>query len=123
MGQIGDAVIFGLPGNPVAVFVTFLLYAIPMLARLQGAAVREPRRYLVKAGFAFSGRRRGRREFWRGYIADGPDGPRLMKFERDGSGLISGLVQAEGLIDIAESTGDVDVGDLLAFIPFGEFGL
>ena len=50
MGQIGDAVIFGLPGNPVAVFVTFLLYAVPMLARLQGAAVREPRRYPRQGG-------------------------------------------------------------------------
>jgi molybdopterin molybdotransferase len=123
MGQIGDALIFGLPGNPVAVFVTFLLYAVPMLARLQGAAVRDPRRYRVKAGFDFTGRKRGRREFWRGYIAGGPDGARLMKFERDGSGLISGLVQAEGLIDIPEATGDVHAGDLLAFIPFGEFGL
>jgi molybdopterin molybdotransferase len=123
MGQIGDAVIFGLPGNPVAVFVTFLLYAVPMLARLQGAAVREPRRYPVRAGFDFTGRKQGRREFWRGRIVDGPDGPRLMKFERDGSGLISGLVEAEGLIDIPESTGDVRAGDLLGFIPFGEFGL
>ena len=123
MGQIGDAVIFGLPGNPVAVFVTFLLYAVPMLERLQGAAVREPRRYRIKAGFDFAGRKRGRREFWRGYVAERPDGARLMKFERDGSGLISGLVQAEGLIDIPESTGDVHAGDLLAFIPFGEFGL
>ncbi len=123
MGQIGDAVVFGLPGNPVAAFVTFLLYVVPMLAQLQGANPREPRRYLVPAGFDFTGRKRGRREFWRGRIVEGHDGPRLMKFERDGSGLISGLVQAEGLIDIPESMGDVHAGDPLAFIPFGEFGL
>jgi molybdopterin molybdotransferase len=123
MGQIGDTVVFGLPGNPVAVFVTFLLYVVPMLAQLQGANPREPRRYLIPAGFDFTGRKRGRREFWRGYVAGGPDGPRLMKFERDGSGLISGLVQAGGLIDIPESAGDVHAGDPLAFIPFGEFGL
>jgi molybdopterin molybdotransferase len=123
MGQIGDTVVFGLPGNPVAVFVTFLLYAVPMLARLQGANPREPRRYPVPAGFDFTGRKQGRREFWRGHITEGPDGPRLMKFARDGSGLISGLVEAEGLIDIPESMGDVRAGDPLAFIPFGEFGL
>jgi len=123
MGQIGDTVVFGLPGNPVAVFVTFLLYVIPMLARLQGANPHVPRRYAVPAGFDFTGRKRGRREFWRGYLVEGSDGPRLMKFERDGSGLISGLVQAEGLIDIPESADDVQVGDPLAFIPFGEFGL
>ncbi|MET0483851.1 MAG: gephyrin-like molybdotransferase Glp [Aestuariivirgaceae bacterium] len=123
MGQIGDAVVFGLPGNPVAVFVTFLLYAVPMLARLQGANPRAPRRYAVPAGFDFTGRKQGRREFWRGYLVEGADGPRVMKFERDGSGLISGLVQAEGLIDIPEAAGDVHAGDPLAFIPFGEFGL
>src|SRR5262249_24792247 len=123
MGQIGDAVIFGLPGNPVAVFVTFLLYVVPMLRQLQGAAFHEPRRYLIPAGFDFKGRKRGRREFWRGYIAEGREKGRLMKLERDGSGLISGLVQAEGLIDIPESMGDIHAGDLLAFIPFGEFGL
>jgi molybdopterin molybdotransferase len=115
--------VFGLPGNPVAVFVTFLLYVVPMLAQLQGANPSAPRRYMVPAGFDFTGRKRGRREFWRGYIAEDPGGPRLMKFERDGSGLISGLVKAEGLIDIPESMGDVHAGDLLAFIPFGEFGL
>ena len=67
ISQIGDAVVFGLPGNPVAVFVTFLLYAVPMLAQLQGANPSVPRRYPIPAGFDFTGRKRGRREFWRGY--------------------------------------------------------
>jgi molybdopterin molybdotransferase len=51
MGQVGDCVFFGLPGNPVAAFVTFLLYAQPMFARLQGARWQHPQRFPLPAGF------------------------------------------------------------------------
>lgn len=117
MGQIGDTVFFGLPGNPVAVFVTFVLYARPMLARLQGATWREPRRFLVPSGFAVPKKKPDRREYLRGWMAPGPA---LLKFPRDGSALITGLRQAEGLIEIPEEITSVSEGDFLAFIPFSE---
>lgn len=123
MGQIGDTVFFGLPGNPVAVFVTFLLYARPMLARLQGAAWREPRRFPLPAGFAIANKKPDRREFWRGWIEVEAGRLVLKKFARDGSALISGLRQAEGLIEVPEETTEVRPGDMLGFIPFTEFGL
>ena len=123
MGQIGDTVFFGLPGNPVAVFVTFLLYARPMLARLQGAACREPRRFPLPAGFAIANKKPDRREFWRGWIEEEEGRLVLKKFARDGSALISGLRQADGLIEVPEETTDVRPGDILGFIPFTEFGL
>jgi molybdopterin molybdotransferase len=123
MGQIGDCIFFGLPGNPVAVFVTFLLYARPMLARLQGAEWREPRRFSLPAGFALAKKKPDRREFWRGWIEDEAGHPVLRKFARDGSALISGLRQAEGLIEVVEEVTEVKPGDPLSFIPFTEFGL
>jgi molybdopterin molybdotransferase len=123
VGQIGDTVFFGLPGNPVAVFVTFLLYARPMLARLQGADWREPRRFPLPAGFAMPKKKPDRREFWRGWIEEDSGRPVLRKFARDGSALISGLRQAEGLIEVAEEITSVAPGDTLNFIPFTEFGL
>ncbi|MFW6077213.1 MAG: gephyrin-like molybdotransferase Glp [Hyphomicrobiales bacterium] len=123
VGQIGDTVFFGLPGNPVAVFVTFLLYARPMLARLQGAAWHEPRRFPLPAGFAMPKKKPDRREFWRGWIEHEAGRPVLKKFARDGSALISGLRQAEGLIEVAEHVTEVKPGDPLDFIPFTEFGL
>jgi molybdopterin molybdotransferase len=123
VGQIGDCVFFGLPGNPVAVFVTFLLYARPMLARLQGAEWHEPRRFPLPAGFAMPRKKPDRREFWRGWIEDEAGRLVLKKFTRDGSALISGLRQAEGLIEIAEEITEVKPGDTLSFIPFTEFGL
>ena len=123
MGQVGDCVFFGLPGNPVAAFVTFLLYAQPMFARLQGAKWQPPQRYPLPAGFALPKKKTDRREFWRGWIENTPEGPVLRKFERDGSGLISGLRQATGLIEVPEEAASVAEGDLLGFIPFSAFGI
>ena len=123
MGQVGDCVFFGLPGNPVAAFVTFLLYAQPMFARLQGANWVPPQRYPLPAGFAIPKKKTDRREFWRGWINNSSSGPVLCKFDRDGSGLISGLRQATGLIEVHEDISSVAEGDLLGFIPFSEFGI
>ena len=122
-GQIGDTVVLGLPGNPVAVFVCFLLYVWPLLRRMGGAEWPEPRRYRLPAAFAFPDRKVGRREFWRGMLRETPAGLAVDKFARDGSGLISGLRAADGLIDIPEDVPDVKEGDLVSFIPFTEFGI
>jgi molybdopterin molybdotransferase len=119
-----QTVVVGLPGNPVAVFVCFLMYVYPMIRTLGGGSWREPRRYQLPAAFAFTARKPGRREFWRGMLVDGPDGHMAVdKFARDGSGLISSLRAADGLIDIPEDHGDVAVGDLVSFIPLTEFGI
>jgi molybdopterin molybdotransferase len=122
-GQIGDCVVLGLPGNPVAVFVCFLLYVWPLLRRMGGAAWPEPRRYRLPALFAFPGRKTGRREFWRGILKETPHGLAVDKFARDGSGLVSGLRAADGLIDIPEDVAGVQPGDSVTFIPFSEFGI
>ena len=123
IGQIGDTVFLGLPGNPVAVFTTFLLYCQPMLARLGGEAWRAPQRYPLPAGFRFEAKKRGRREFWRGWIDEHESGAVLRKFGRDGSGLISGLTKATGFIEVGEDVSRVEEGDVLPFIPFSEFGI
>jgi molybdopterin molybdotransferase len=122
-GQIGDCVVLVLPGNPVAVFVCFLLYAWPMLRRLGGGAWPEPTRYQLPAQFAFANRKVGRREFWRGILQETPQGLAVDKFARDGSGLISGLRAADGLIDIPEEVAEVRPGDPVAFIPFSGYGI
>ncbi|MEO1264469.1 MAG: gephyrin-like molybdotransferase Glp [Pseudomonadota bacterium] len=121
-GQIGDTVVVGLPGNPVAAFVCALLYVWPLLRRLGGAPWPEPMRLKLPAAFAVTGRKVGRREYWRGWIEDDEDGPRAQKFPRDGSGLISGITAANGLIEIPEEHGDVSVGDAVTFIPFASYG-
>ena len=122
-GQIGDSVVVGLPGNPVAVFVCFLLYAWPVLRTLGGTAWPEPRALRLPADFDFPTRKTGRREFWRGMLRETPEGLKADKFMRDGSGLISGLRAADGLIEIPEDLPGVKRGDLVSFIPFSEYGI
>lgn len=122
-GQIGDCAVLGLPGNPVAVFVCFVIYARPVLIRLAGGAWPEPHRFAVPAAFT-QNKKVGRREFWRAKLTKGADG-RLWaaKFPRDGSGLISSLREADGLIEVAEDVAEINEGDLVEFLPFSEFGL
>ncbi len=123
-GQIDDCVHMGLPGNPVAVFVCFLLYVRPVLVRLGGGNWPEPARYPLKAAFSVPKKKTGRREFWRGFLEAGADGVLAAgKFERDGSGLITGLREADGLIEVGEDVTEVLQGDEIAFIPFTEFGI
>jgi molybdopterin molybdotransferase len=122
-GQIGECVVLGLPGNPVAVFVCFLIYVRPVLTRLGGGTWPEPHRFPLPA--AFSQRKKlGRREFWRAkIIRERRKGLEVTKFPRDGSGLISSLREADGLIEVVEEVGEVKDGELVNFIPFSEFGL
>ncbi len=123
-GQIGDCVVTGLPGNPVAVFVCFLLYVQPLLIRLSGGHWPEPLRFRVKAGFSVKNKKADRREFWRGFLEKNSQGENFaQKFPRDGSGLISSLRAATGLIEVAEDVTGIEVGDEVDFIPLSEFGI
>lgn len=123
-GQIGDCVFLGLPGNPVAAFICFLLYCLPVIRILSGGVYREPMRIPVAAGFEIAKKKIDRREFQRGWLERDDDGALIAKkFPRDGSGLISGLCEANGLIEIPEEVGGICRGDIVHYIPFSEFGL
>ena len=121
-GQIGDCVVLGLPGNPVAVFVCFLIYVRPVLTRLAGGVWPEPVSFPLPASFAQK-KKVGRREFWRARLNRTGGRLSVAKFARDGSGLISSMREADGLIDVAEDVSEVREGDMVDFIPFTEFGL
>ncbi|MBM3525246.1 MAG: molybdopterin molybdotransferase MoeA, partial [Alphaproteobacteria bacterium] len=112
-----------LPGNPVAVMVCFLLYAMPLIARLGGGRPREPRRFFVPAAFEIVDKKPDRREFLRGMLAGTGRELHAEKYKRDGSGLISSLRAADGLIELGEPVTRVAPGDMVAFLPFSEFGL
>ena len=123
-GQIGSCVFVGLPGNPVAAFVCFLLYCHPALRILGGGTHREPIRIQVAAGFAIDRKKPDRREFLRGWLeTDAASGTVARKFQRDGSGLISGLRSAEGLIELDEERLAVKQGDPVSYIPLSQFGI
>lgn len=112
-----DAFFFGLPGNPVAAMVCFLLYVRPALLRLAGAEWHTPQRFHVPCGFSIAKKKPDRREFLRGFMRDG----RAHRFPRDGSGLISSLVASDGLIEIPEDITTLNEGEPIAFIPYSAF--
>jgi molybdopterin molybdotransferase len=122
-GQIGDTPVVALPGNPVAVFVCFLLYVRPMLLAMGGGTWPEPQRFPVPAAFEIARRKTGRREFLRGRLAAHDGTLTVEKFPRDGSGLITSLREADGLIEIAEEIPAVRAGDAVPFLPFSGFGI
>ena len=122
-GQIQGRTFIGLPGNPVAVFVCFLLYVHPRLTRLGGAHWPTPRRFPVPAAFSVSSKKTGRREFWRAYTSLENGNLVARKFDRDGSGLISSLRSATGLIEVAEDVSEIAHGDLVDFLPLSEWGI
>ncbi len=119
MGNWDGMPVFGLPGNPVAVFVCFLVFARPALLRLAGAGWNEPRRYQVPLA-ADIRKKRGRREFLRARLNEAGAAE---KFRSEGSGLISGLRWSEGLVELHEDTVEVAAGETVAFIPYTEFGI
>jgi len=123
-GQIGDCVFLGLPGNPVAAMVCFLLYARPVISVLGGGPFAEPQRFQVPVDFDVPKKKPDRREFYRGILTTDGDGRTIArKFDRDGSGLITGLREADGLIEIAEDATRVERGSLVTFLPFSGMGL
>ena len=110
--------VFGLPGNPVAAMVCSLIFARPALAVLAGEDWADPQGFDVPAGFEKS-KKAGRREYLRARMRDGA----VEVFASEGSGRISGLSWAEGLVELPDGAAEVTRGDPVRFIPFGSFGL
>ena len=111
--------IFALPGNPVAALVCTLIFARPACAVMAGGAWAEPQGFAVPAAFA-KRKKPGRREYLRArMLADGT----VETFASEGSGRISGLSWAEGLVELPDGAIDINPGDPVRFIPYGSFGL
>ena len=122
-GQIEDTVVLSLPGNPVAVFVCFLLFGHPLIGALSGRGFKTPTRFPLPAAFEIAKKKPDRREFLRGRVTRDEHGrPTVAKFNRDGSGLISSLTASDGLIEIEEAATSVKPGETVCFIPFSQFG-
>jgi molybdopterin molybdotransferase len=119
MGQIGRVPFMGLPGNPVAVMVTFLILARPLVLRLSGAIDIAPRRFRVTAGFEHK-KRSNRREYVRARLEAAENGWVARKFPRDGAGILSSMVESDGLVEIGEGISVVQPGNSVEFLPFSE---
>ncbi len=118
VGRIGDALFFGLPGNPVASILTFLLFVRPALWKLAGRCQVFPVRFPAVATEPLR-KKSGRREFKRGILTLGPGGWEVRTTGPQGSGILASMVAANCLIIIEEERGDVKPGDTVLVEPFG----
>ena len=120
LGQVELTPFVGLPGNPVASMVTFLAVVRPMILRLMGGQVEPPHRFAVTADFDHK-KKKDRREWVRARLSLDGDG-RLVarKFPRDGAGILSSLVEADGLVELPEDLTRLEPGAIVDFLPFSE---
>ncbi|MDB5944444.1 MAG: moeA2 [Ramlibacter sp.] len=118
VGRIGDAVLFGLPGNPVAVMVTFLAFVRPALLRMMGANAANPP--LLKARSMEAMRKKpGRTEYQRGIVTRTQDGSLAVRTTgNQGSGVLSSMVQANGLVVLHHGQASVAAGDEVDVMMF-----
>jgi molybdopterin molybdotransferase len=118
VGRIGNALLFGLPGNPVAVMVTFLAFVRPALLRLMGS--KAPLPPLLKAQTLEALRKKpGRTEYQRGIVSNATDGSLTVRTTgNQGSGVLSSMVQANGLIVLHHQQGHVSIGDTVDVMMF-----
>ena len=117
-GATGGAAFVGLPGNPVAVFVTFVRVVRPLLLRLSGAEPEPLIALPARATFAYK-KRKGRREYVRVALRAAADGTiEACKFEQDGAGVLTSLTETDGLAEIGEDVTTVEPGAMVGFLSY-----
>jgi len=118
MGLVAGTPFIGLPGNPVAVFVTFAFVARTVIALLSGTQpVRLPG-LPVRLGFAYK-KKAGRREYVRVSLEPGPDGIAVArKHPRDGAGVLTSLTETDGLVELADELTSIAEGTIAPFLAY-----
>jgi molybdopterin molybdotransferase len=118
MGIIDGTPFIGLPGNPVASFVTFAHVVRPTILALSGARQQKLLPMPVRAGFTYK-KKIARREYVRVTLRNSEDGVlEAVKFPREGAGLLSSLVDTDGLVELGEETTLVEPGQMVGFLSY-----
>ena len=122
-GQLGPALFLGLPGNPVAANVCTLMFGQPLIRALSGGGWHRPKSYPQKLGFDVN-KKVGRREWLRVFQEQQPNGDYvLQRSASHGSGILTSMTRADGLVEVDEASGNIPAGSLVDFIPFTSFGM
>jgi molybdopterin molybdotransferase len=121
-GRIGEALFFGLPGNPVSAMVTFYQLVRPALEALAGIPDRGPPLTLKAVSRVALRKKTGRREFQRGVLTSDTDGQLVVdRAGQQGSGILSSMSTANCFIVLPEEAGPVSEGDEVTVQPFASF--
>ncbi len=114
----GGAAFVGLPGNPVAVFVTFVRVVRPLLLRLAGALPEPLLAMPARATFSYK-KRKGRREYVRVALRAAADGAiEAVKHEHDGAGVLTSLTETDGLAELGEDVTTIEPGATVGFLSY-----
>lgn len=113
-GNVQGTPFFGLPGNPVATFITFCLFVRPYLQKMQGIEITAPLTLELAAGFS---RKAGKRSE---YLRTNIKNNRLVPHNQQGSAMMSSLIQSDGLVMVPQGK-MIEQGDLLQFIPYSAY--
>lgn len=114
-GRVDHTLFMGLPGNPVSVFVTYLVFARPLIDKMQGAESCFANELSIRSGFDWHGVKR--QEYLRVRINHDEAGSYAEIYPHQGSGVLSSASWADGLV-IIEPGKAISVGDILSYIPF-----
>jgi molybdopterin molybdotransferase len=118
MGIIDGVPFIGLPGNPVASFVTFVHVVRPTVLALSGVPATPLVPIPVRAAFTYK-KKSGRREYVRATLRQAADGAlEAVKFPREGAGLLSSLVDTDGLVELGETVTKVAPGEHVGFLGY-----
>jgi len=113
-----SAAFVGLPGNPVAVFVTFVRVVKPLLRRLAGAAPQRLVALPVRAAFAYK-KKKDRREYVRVALRRAADGEiEAVKHPQDGAGILTSLTETDGLLEFPEDVTAIEPGARVGFLSY-----
>ncbi len=118
LGVWENTPVFGLPGNPVAAMVCTLILARPVMRLMAGQGWDIPEGLMLPAAFTKS-KKAGRREYLRARVRQG----QVEVFPSEGSGRISGLSWAEGLVELSDEAQDITPGTPVRYISYADFGL
>jgi molybdopterin molybdotransferase len=119
MGIAAGKPLIGLPGNPVALFVTFVAIVRPLIAALRGEIFRPAQPLPVRAGFHYR-KKFGRREYVRVTLTRDLDGEvTAHKHPIEGAGVLTSLTRSHGLVELGETVRTIAPGDRVGFIDFG----
>ena len=116
-GEIKKTPFIGLPGNPVATIVTFLMLVVDYIKVLSGNREFPDRSRYISSGFSMK-KKLNRREWIRGSIINQGKKQFLEKYKTTGSGIISSISQSEGIIEVEENVDYIKKGMKLKFLTF-----
>lgn len=119
MGIINGTPLIGLPGNPVAVFVTFAHVLRPLVVALAGGRPSPLPAMTVLSGFDYK-KKLGRREYVRVSLecVDGTTVAR--KYPVDGAGVLTSLTRTDGMVELSETCAQLRAGDPIPFYAYGQ---